>query len=287
VERPPTDLELATPGARLVRWERGTRLWARVGAVLMAAGAVAEPLALRAVQGSGPNGWTRSLLSPSTLSLLLTAVVVWVLAGHPTLARRGFTLSAASALGILLIMSTYGGGEVPREAWPLGTWWMFMGAAVLGLLLLGTRAAPRTGRGLCLWVGLAMVVVLLAPTEGWDAWRITRLFELHRWGTWLLPYVVGMHVVAAVALIVAGSVTRTAPGPVRVAAVLLGLAWAMDLTLALMAATSGLVERVSLAAALMQLQRLGMWQAPWLVLVVGVFAWIVGAQHPRSIADEF
>src|SRR5262245_10256351 len=91
-----------SPADRIARWERGTRRWARAGAVVMLLGVF---LSVVHVGRGGDVGWgwdavpSTSPAVPHRIGMALLAVAVWFLAARTNLVRRGAALVATVGLG--------------------------------------------------------------------------------------------------------------------------------------------------------------------------------------------
>jgi hypothetical protein len=304
---------LEAPDPALARWERGTRRWTRIGAVMLLASVLLPLLWITSGSDSYRDSpaslhvhwfWEDAeraldygnapVLHPDPLPCLVLwlalAGFVWRVGARHGLARRGMWWTAATVLVVAIgsperSSAATCGGSIP---WPLEWPQLYLVSAALGLLLLRTGTHVPAGRGICLFGGLyalgGIVVGLLDPrrlnfwVHCWDD-RLANVLDL----AGLLLAVV----VCSLLLRVGASRIRR-PGVEKAAALLF--------LVSLLAAqaedyskwgtnTSPDAEWTWQLVVSSVYMHVRLWLRPYgslVILVTGLFAWIAGAtRSPR------
>lgn len=295
------------PDLRRAVWDRGTRRWARIGALVLVASVALPNVWLEPGRVHMHWFWERADLLwewhdrspmlppdpiPSVCLWLGLSGLAWWAAGRAAMARRGMWLTSATVLVVAVAfpdrwIQSADAGMIP---WPLSWPQLYLVSAALGLLLQRTRAQPAVGRGLCAFGGLYVLGTLglhLLNAQWrhywprpWADFTVRHLLE---YAHLLLESSAGALLLWTGAARVDRPRVALSAGCAFFASLAVGLAadyfeWGRRLEWA--QAWDGRAEASSVCV------HLRLWMRPYgaLILVVtGLFAWIVGARSEGAL----
>lgn len=299
-----------TPAAALDRYERWTRLLARVAAVTLALTILLPRLWIDTdgtwhvlwIWEHGLRGGTRSVsfldawsleesFTPQLALLLVTSIVAWVAAALFPVARRGPWLTVPAVVCLYAAVDRWSGAEF--EAFNFGGHFTWLVPAALGLVFSRMPGFLRLGPALCAMAGLIVLLGVFWPGAGWE-WSTLRWIFRERSSTEPIYLVVRASTVlsaAAGCLLMAMGVGRGRSRAVRrlTVGVLVALI-VLEFAGGLMAPPGESVDQdtphhlVQVWNAVRIFPRV---YAELLLLSVGLFAWFVGAREERSLAAVF